>query len=107
MSLTTTLKAESQGLEHSVHDGVTQGGGPSIWVERDTDSQYAGKVVDQVILKGGRWKNKTEDYIRSPVKLGLGKAAGEVEFETFREGDAVSSGWLHLVGLVWTPVNMT
>ncbi|WVW85879.1 hypothetical protein I302_107917 [Kwoniella bestiolae CBS 10118] len=81
---------------HSAHEGVTDQGGPTLWSRRDYDLQQAGKVVDLVVVRPGRWANSTEDFVRSSVNLGLGEAAGAVAFEDYREYDSVSSGWIYL-----------
>ena len=76
---------------------MTSGGGPTLWSRRDSDAHLAGKVVDLIILKPGRWANNTEDYIRERTNLGLGDSAGDVAFPDWQEYHSVSSGWVYLV----------
>ena len=83
---------------HSAHYNVTSAGGPTLWSRRESDAQYAGKVVDLIIIKPGRWTNSTEGFIRESVNLGLGEAAGNVAYESYREYNSISSGWAYLVG---------
>ena len=77
--------------------GVTSGGGPTVYAQYESDAQYAGQVVDLVVVRPGKWANKTEDSIREPVNLGLGEAAGVAEYADYREYDSVTSGWVWLV----------
>ena len=85
---------------HSAHYNVTSAGGPTLWSRRESAAQYAGNVVDLIIIKPGRWTNSTEGFIRDSVNLGLGEAAGVVAYESYREYDSISSGWAYLVSRV-------
>ena len=68
-----------------------------MWSQRNSEAQYAGKVVDLVIIKPGQWANNTEDFIRERTNLGLGDAAGDVAYPEWQEYNSVSSGWVYLV----------
>ncbi|ORX40149.1 hypothetical protein BD324DRAFT_261635 [Kockovaella imperatae] len=81
----------------SAHHGVTSTGGPTIWAQYEPGAQYAGEVVDLVVLRPGQYPDKTEDFIRQPVNLGLGSRAASASYPQWVEYESISSGWVWLV----------